>query len=114
MAEGLREVAEHAAGGGIIFFRQKPDIVADRKQPLEQAQRIVAAADHAEGVDEPEAAGEERAFAWRQPVVHLLRLVAQQQAIAQQLALDRLDCRDIARIVRRDEADHAEMQQAGI
>lgn len=50
----------------------------------------------------------------RQAVVHLLRLVAQQQTIAQQLALDRLDCRDIARIIRRDEADHAEMQQAGI
>ena len=65
MREGLGEIAEQPPARGIVVFGEQPDIVADRKEPLEQGSRIAMAADHGVVVGEPEAAGEERPLARR-------------------------------------------------
>ena len=65
-------------------------------------------------VGEPEAAGEERALARRQPVARPRRVVAQHEAVLDQLALDRRDRADDARIVGRQEADQRDQQQARV
>ena len=36
VGEGLRKVADQAAGARIVFLAEQPDIVAQRQQPLEQ------------------------------------------------------------------------------
>ena len=42
MRESLGEVADQPAARGVVFFGEKPEIVADRQQPLEQLLGIVA------------------------------------------------------------------------
>ena len=61
--EGLREIADLALAARVVFLGEQPDIVGEREQPLEQALRIGVAAEHDVVVDQPEAAGKERAFA---------------------------------------------------
>ena len=79
MRECLRKIAEQLARGGIVFLAQQADIVAERDQPLEQGVCVVEPAEHHIGIDQPEAARQERAFARRQPVVRARGVVAQHQ-----------------------------------
>src|SRR5262249_2034677 len=57
-----------------------------------------------ERVREPEAAREEDALAGREPIHAGLRLVAEDESVAHQLALNRLDGLDDPRILRGKEA----------
>ena len=71
MTEGLREVADQAAGRGVVLLGEQADVVAEGQQPLEQFHGLLVAAHERVVVGEPEAAGEEGAFAGRQPVLPL-------------------------------------------
>ena len=76
--------------------------------------RLVDAALQLEILDEPEAAGEEHAFAGRQAVLALLGPIAQHEAVDDELAFDRRDGAADPRIVVRQEADHRDQQQARV
>src|ERR1044072_6154083 len=65
--ERLWEIAEVAVCARAIPFAQEPNIVAQADEAFEQHLGIVAAAKQQVGIGEPEAAGEERAFASRPP-----------------------------------------------
>src|SRR6516162_1736402 len=62
VGESLREVPELPFTDRIVFLRQQTEIVSERKQALEQRDRIIAAANQCQAVGEPEAAGEKNAF----------------------------------------------------
>src|SRR5439155_2472716 len=48
--EGLREIAEQPPPGGIVFFGEQAEIVADRQKALEQCDRVVASPDQGKAV----------------------------------------------------------------
>jgi len=65
VAEGLGEVAELAAGEGVVFFGEQADVVSQVEQPLEQLAGLVVRSLHGEHLGEPERAGEKDAFVAR-------------------------------------------------
>ena len=54
MRKGLREIAQHAPGNGIVFLGQEADIVAEREKKLEELHRLIAPSEHDEVVRVPE------------------------------------------------------------
>jgi len=64
MRKCLWEIANLALRMGVVFFGQKPDIIPERKQPLEQLLCFDAPPGRQQAIYEPEAAGEEDAFTW--------------------------------------------------
>src|SRR5215210_8348072 len=71
-------------------------------------------ADAPEGVDQPEAADQERALAPGEAVVSLVRTVAQDEAFFGQLLLDRLDGTYYPLVVVGQETDARDAQRAGV
>src|SRR6185503_16091198 len=110
-AVGLDEVPPLLPGGGFDVFGEQAVTVAAAEDVLEQRTRLVAAADRGERVDEPERAHQERVLR-RAEVIHLD--VAEYEVAALELALDGDDRAREARVVRGEEAQLAEPQQARI
>ena len=79
--------------------RQKADVVAQCEQPFEQDLGLIVAALHRIVLGEPEAADQESALARRKAVLGLPRVVAHDEAVAHQLALDRRNRAAHARVV---------------
>ena len=93
----------------------KPDVVAARKQTVEQLAGFGIAALQDVIVDQPEAAREKRAFARRQAVAWVFGFVAQHEFVVdQQALLDRPKRSADPRIVRWKKADKRDQQQAGV
>ena len=88
MAEGLREVAKHAARVRIIFLRQQSDVVLQFKQPVEKLSRFLITAEQNIDVGKPEAAGEENALARRQSIVNRLGPIPEHEPVMKQALLD--------------------------
>ena len=65
MRERLGEVPELPAGHGIVFLREKADVVAEIQQPLEELARIVVLPLEGEYLGQPERAGEKNALTGR-------------------------------------------------
>lgn len=59
VGEGLGEVANQAIVGHVVLFGQQADIVSQAEQAVVEADCFVSAAQEGEGVNKPEAAGEE-------------------------------------------------------
>ena len=114
VAEGLRRVAQLPAGLDAPLLAEEPDVVAQRQQALEQLPGLVAPASPDQGLDQPEGAGQEHPLLAGQPVIALCRQVAAQEAVVRQLALDRVDGSDDARIIRREEPHPGQQQEARI
>src|SRR5437868_10722608 len=117
VCEGLREVAELAAEVGVVLLREQAEVGAEREQPLEELPRLVEPALEREVVDEPERARQEDALAGRQAVDRLrlvVRAVALDEAVADELALDRRHRADHPRVVGRQKADERDHEQARI
>ena len=100
MAEGLREVALLALLARLVLLGQQAEIVADGEQALEQLLRVVACG--------RSTCRRRRARSCRRgtrlrpalrPSLMSVRVVAHDEAVAQQRLLDRLDGADEARIV---------------
>src|SRR3954470_23732908 len=98
----------------VVFLRQKAEVVADRQQAFKQLLRVVFASDRDVGIGEPEAAGQESAFAWMQAVVGLGRVVALEKPIDEEVSLDCLYGAQVARILGLDEANFRQQKQAGV
>src|SRR5690554_6376583 len=103
-----------AAKARIVFLRKQADVVAQRQKTLEQRACLRDAPLQGVVVGEPEAAGQEGAFSRRQAVHAVLRAVAQDEAVHQELALDRGHRAEDARIVGRQEAHDRYKQEARI
>jgi hypothetical protein len=59
MGEGLRKISQQPLGIGVILFRQQAEVVAQRKNSLEQFACVVTPADKNVGVSQPVTARQE-------------------------------------------------------
>jgi hypothetical protein len=116
MTISLWEISQHAAGQRIDLFREQADVIAARKQTIEQPARLRIAALQNVIVDEPEAAGQERSFTCGQAVAGVFAFVAQNEFILDQKPiLDRPKRSADPRVLGRKEAGgHRDQQQTGI
>src|SRR5829696_4728377 len=89
VAERLWEVADLPPAAHVVLLGEQAEVVGQREEPLEQAARVVDAAVHREGADQPERAGQELALVTRQAVVGLGGRVARHEAVPAELARDR-------------------------
>ena len=108
------EVAGHALVPRVELLRQQPDVVDQAHQPVEQREGVVGAAGGGVRRDQPEGARHERVFVATHSVHPGLGPVTQQQAIAQEVVLDRFDGPQHPRIVAVDEADVPQHQQGRV
>jgi hypothetical protein len=115
VAEGLGEVVHHPTGSDVVLLGEQADVVAERKQPLEDRQGLVASAHQHQAVGVPVGRHQERAFTGRQAVdAAVVGLVALHEAVDGQLAPDGVDGAHDARIVGWQEADERNHQKAGV
>src|SRR5665811_1478347 len=105
VAECLRSVTELPVRAEIPFLTQQSDIVAQAQQPLKECDSLVPSSRALECVHEPEGTREEDAFTARQPVVAVLRPVAQHETVLREVPLDGLDGADDPLVVRGQESD---------
>ena len=97
MGEGLREVAEVLAGGGVHLLAVQAERAAEREQFVEQRFGLAGAAGAGEGLDEPERAGQESAFAAGE-AVGAWRVAVQQRATGAELTANGVDRADDRRL----------------
>ena len=111
--EGLREVAELAAGG-VDLLGEQPEVVAVGLHFLERQDGVVEPAGPREGVDVQERAERERALAAVQPVRRGGRVVPVDQAVRHQFAVHALERGQPHRVGRGDEALDRHEQEDGV
>src|SRR5207253_239157 len=116
VGEGLREVAQLAAGDRVELLREQPDVVPEVEEPLEQLARLVLLPLQRKHLDEPERAREEHTLPRRQAVDLAVRLrpVAEDEAAQRELLPDRLDRGDEALVGRRQEPDERHQQHTRV
>src|SRR5438105_2521796 len=112
--ERLGEVAEHAACDRVVLLREKSDVVAQAEQSREYLLRLVAPSKQDQIVDKPEAASEESAFAASQAVFRASSVVAPDEAVHHEIALNGLDRRLDAWIGGRKEPYQWDEKGAGV
>ncbi len=114
--KGLGEIAGETAEVGVVFFREKTERGAERKQAFEEGEGFVAATEQRETIDEPKGARKERAFAGRETIDTglLAGVVALHEAVGGELALDRFDGAHDAFVVNREKADQREHEEARV
>lgn len=98
----------------VPFLAEQANVVAQGQEPFEKFGGLCAAAGAQESVDEPEGAGEKDALGAGQTVVAVFGSVAQHETVCGQVALDGVDGTQDAGVVRREEADSGDQEQAGI
>src|SRR5690348_16489761 len=114
MAEGLRKVAELSPELRIVLLGEQSEIVPRPGRSLEEPSRVLLPTHHLIDHGEPERAREEYALIAGEPVDVGLGLEAQQEAILQELALERLDGADDARVGGRQEAAQGYEEETGV
>ena len=110
----MRKIAQHALLPRIVLFGEQSDIVAQGQQSVEQLFRLLHPADQAIGVHQPEAAGEESAFAGGQAVLRAGCAIALHEPIDEEIAFDRLNRRAHPRIGGGQESNGRYQQESGI
>src|SRR3954453_1175281 len=113
MRECLREVAELLAVGRQLF-RKETDVIRAREHLLEALVRLGERTDLREREHEPERADRERALAACHAVVRLVDAVAVDEGPSTELAFDRADGRDEARVAWADEPALREQEVGGV
>src|SRR5204862_200953 len=101
----------------IPLLREQPEVAPRREQPLEQLLGLLETALQGQIVGEPERAREECTLARRQAVDALVLVVAGiavDESVAVELSLDRGDRAHHPGVVRRQEADERDDEQAGV
>src|ERR1700694_1880009 len=103
VAEGLGEIAQQLAAGGVDFFSQQTEIVGEADQPVEERLGAINLPGLSQAGDEPERTDDERPFLAPQPIgiQPLVVAVAQHETVLGELARDRFDGQSHARICRR-------------
>ena len=112
--ESLRKIAGEAFRSRVVFLGQKPDIVAQAGQSFEKPARVGDAAEHQKAIGKPEAAGQKRAFPRRQPIVRFFGVVAQNEALGREAALDGFHRAAHTRIRYRQETNQGHEQNASV
>src|SRR5205807_6707183 len=112
--KGLRKISDLAREARVEFLSEQSDIVAQRQQTLEELARLVDAPQQDVVVGQPKAAGQKGPFAGRHAVLDLSGVVAHDEAVDEEVLLDRLDGSDDARIGRWKKPDQREQQQARV
>src|SRR5262249_4915452 len=102
--ERLGEVSELLAARADLLGVEA-EVVRVREHLLEGQPRLVHPAGARERLDVPEAADRERPLVAVEPVRRRGRVVAVDEAVGDELASDRVERREPARILRRDEVD---------
>jgi hypothetical protein len=87
--EGFREVPDVPAGRLVVLLREQPEVVPQVEHPLEEPPRFAPATEQDEAVGEPEGAREEGRLSLGQPVDPGARRVPADEAVLQELTLDR-------------------------
>jgi hypothetical protein len=108
--ERLREVAQVPARAGVDLLRVELQRRGVAEHLLAQLPGPPRLADLLERADEPEGADGERALLALEPVVRLVRAVAQDQPVHRQLVVDRVDRGHHARVVGGQEAQQRHEQ----
>src|SRR3569833_3703198 len=85
MGKALRKVADLTFQNRIVLFREEANSVAEIAQPLEQRDGVIMFAEHDVVLDEPAAACEDRSLAGGQPDVGGFAVVAQHEAVDEQV-----------------------------
>ena len=112
MRERLRKVAELPLVPGVVLLGHQAEVVAESHEPREELMRLVVATEQFVAVAEPEGAREKDALARRQPVdSRLVRAVAEDEAVLQQLPLDGFDRAADARVCCGQKADEGQEQK---
>lgn len=116
MGEGLRVVASEAAGVSVVFLGEETERGAEREEAIEESDGFVAAAEKGEAVDEPEGARKEGTLAGREAVDvgGSGGMIAADEAVGDEIALDGFDRADDAWIVDGEEADEREHEEARV
>src|ERR1700751_6042193 len=115
MAIGLRKIPQHASSPRLKFFHKQADIVAPRQQLFKQLPGLGVAILQNVIAHQPEAARQESAFAFGQPIAGILGFVAQNEfTIDQQSLLDRSDSSLDPRVANGKEANQRNQQQTGV
>src|SRR3954447_21866649 len=114
VGERLREVAEVAARVRVDLLGEEPERRRVREQALAHRPRPRALADLGQRAHEPERADDARALLTDEAVVGLRHPVAQDEPVLGELLVDRVDGRDDALVVRRQEADERDHQAGGV
>ena len=115
VAERLREVADLPPRAPTSYSSaSRPRSLASPISRSKSVARLVDAAVARERADEPERAGEELPLVARQAVVGLRGRVARDEAVAAQLAPDRVDRPGHALVVAGQEADERDVEHARV
>src|ERR1700679_3064569 len=88
MAKGLWEISDHAVVLKVKFFAEQSHVITQGKQLFKELFCIPLSANGLESRDHPEAASEKDAFAWRQAILDLRSVVAQNKTMRHQLAFN--------------------------
>src|SRR5215210_3473555 len=114
VAERLREVPHLPPARDVVLLREEAEVVGQADQALEQFFRLVDAAIARERVDEPEGARQELALVAGQAVVGLSGRVTRDEAVATELARNRVNRPRYAIVRSRQEANERDVQHAGV
>src|SRR5580698_4102369 len=114
VGKSLGEVADEAFELDVVLLGEQAEVVAQGEQAIEEAARVVGAADGFEATDHPETAGEEDAFAGRQAVLDLFGVVAKNEASGHEIALNRFDGAADAVVGGGEKADDGHEQKRRI
>src|SRR5687768_2184315 len=95
--EGLRKVSQLAPCGRVVLFRQQPDIIAERQQPLEDFFCLFVLSLKGENVGQPEGAKQKDSLAVRQTIDSRIRDVPSDEASCFELLANHVDGPDHAR-----------------
>src|SRR4051812_36853519 len=87
MGKGLGKIAEQSARARLVLLGEEVEVVAQGDQTLEKRLGFAQATGVNVGIDEPEAAREERTLLAGQAVVGVFRAIAQHEAVAQKVLL---------------------------
>ena len=113
MRKGLREVAEQLAARTDLLGVEA-EVIGVGEHLLEGESRLGGAPGAGKRLDVPEAADRERAFVAFETVGRGGRVVAEDEAVGDEVFCDRVEGREPARVVRGDEVDERHQQDCRI
>src|SRR5215216_2374589 len=111
MTQGLREVAEHLIGFGVVLLRHEPQLVRGRDRAVVGGAGLLRPSLTSQALDEPEAARHEGTL-FR--VVAVVNRVAAQQAVPVELFTNRVGGPDHPLVVVGHEVDAGQPKDGGI
>jgi hypothetical protein len=107
----LREGSDEATSVGVVLLAEQTDIVLQVQESIKERGRFVTSPEEQIHVGEPEAAREKFSFAMWQSIA---REVLRDESIMKELALDRGNRSDDARIMRWKKTDEGNHEQARV